>query len=387
VGIAALLLILALGLWAYVNTRPETANVERRDLVVSLPLAGTVVAPPTDRADILAPYRAPVARVYASVGDRVSRGDVLVELSFPSAQAAYDQARQAVKAAEAASAGAQRQYGLAVKEAENRLAAAQAAEREARASAAAVAPSPEASVTVIEQEPAAALAAATQARIEAEQALLQARSQRDAALAPYRQRLQAAQEAFREAQTGRKQAMIRSPIAGTVLALNTRPGEEVGKDTRTPVAVVVDLSELQVHAPMKSEEASDVHTGATVTLTAQEVPGQQFEGTVARITTDPPRPLGGSTHVAIIEFKNDEGLLKPEMKVSAQIRLGQARNVLTVPAEAVGHDSSGRPVVEVLRGGRWQEVVVDVGLSDGRYAAIRSGLKEGETVKFKPRLL
>ena len=89
----ALLVIAGLGIWAYASTRPWTPAVARRDILASLPLRGKVVAPPVARADVMAPYRAPVARVYASVGDRVRRGDVLVELSHPTAQAAYEQAR------------------------------------------------------------------------------------------------------------------------------------------------------------------------------------------------------------------------------------------------------------------------------------------------------
>ena len=95
-GTALLLLLIAFGFWAYANTRPETATVTRRDIVVFLPLDGQVVAPPADRADVMTPYRAPVARVYVSVGDRVKRGDVLVELALANVQTAYDQAREAV---------------------------------------------------------------------------------------------------------------------------------------------------------------------------------------------------------------------------------------------------------------------------------------------------
>src|SRR5439155_18803563 len=98
-GTVLLLLLIAFGFWAYANTRPETATVTRRDIVVFLPLDGQVVAPPADRADVMTPYRAPVARVYVSVGDRVKRGDVLVELALANVQTAYDQAREAVKAA------------------------------------------------------------------------------------------------------------------------------------------------------------------------------------------------------------------------------------------------------------------------------------------------
>jgi multidrug efflux pump subunit AcrA (membrane-fusion protein) len=91
-ALAALLAIAALGARLYTDTRPETAVVTRRDIVVTLPLDGTVVAPPTARADIAAPYRAPVAQVDVSVGQRVKAGDVLLELSNPTAQAAYEQA-------------------------------------------------------------------------------------------------------------------------------------------------------------------------------------------------------------------------------------------------------------------------------------------------------
>jgi hypothetical protein len=43
--------------------------------------------------------------------------------------------------------------------------------------------------------------------------------------------------------------------------------------------------------------------------------------------------------------------------------------------------------VQVLRSGRWQKVVVQPGLSDGQYTAIRSGLNENETIRVTPDLL
>jgi HlyD family secretion protein len=386
-GIVALLAIAILGVWLYTETRPEMATVTRRDIIVTLPLEGTVVAPPTARADVMAPYRAPVARVYVSVGQRVRAGEVLLELSNPSAQAAYEQARQELKAAEAAYESARRRYSAAVLTAEKRLEAARAAEKQAREAAAVSVQAEPPGVGVTVQEPAARLAEATQARIAAEQALLQAQAEMAEALAPYKQRLQAAQEAFREAQAGRKMAMIRSPIDGTVLALNARPGVEIGEDRETPVATIVDLNKLQVHAPLDPDEANSIRPGTPVTLTFQELPGQQFEGTVTRITTEPPRPLGGQRYVAIIEFQNTQGLVKPDMKATVSVRVAEARNVLAVPSSAVDRDKSGRPVVEVLRNGRWQRVVVEPGLSDGRYTAIRSGLNPGETVKVTPDLL
>lgn len=381
----AVILILALGVWAYLGTRPRTAVVAERDVIVYLPLTGQVVAPPSARAEIRAPYRAPVERVLASVGQRVGAGDVLVELSHPTAQAAYKQARRELEAARIEYQAAYRQHSVAVAAAEKALAAARAGEQQAREREAAQETAPEEGTIAI-REPGTELADAVAARIEAERALLQARADRAAALVPYRQRLEAAQQALREAQAGQKEALIRSPIAGTVLALNAQPGQEIGVDPKTPVALVVDLSKVQVHAEMSAEEAASVQPGMSAVLTFAEMPGEEFEGRVARITSRPPRPLRGERQVAIIEFQNTQGLAKPEMKASVSIRLGQALKAVTVPRNAVGRDPQGRSVVEVLRDGRWEKVVVEPGLSDGRYTVIRSGLNVGETVKVPPGL-
>jgi hypothetical protein len=67
-----------------------------------VPAEGNVVVPPGDRADVMAPYQSPVARVMAAEGQKVKRGDVLLELSQPATQASYEQARQAVRAAQVA---------------------------------------------------------------------------------------------------------------------------------------------------------------------------------------------------------------------------------------------------------------------------------------------
>jgi multidrug efflux pump subunit AcrA (membrane-fusion protein) len=335
----------------------------------------------------MAPYRAPVAKVYASVGDRVSKGDVLVELSYPSAQVAYEQARQELQAARQALQTARQQSDDALTDARRRLDQARATERQARQAASATAPVfPAAEPPAAPVTPAISLSEATQVRIAAEQAVLQAEADLDATLTPYQQRVEAAEAAFQSAQSGRKMAQVKSPIYGTVLALNARPGEEIGADPKVPVAVVVNLGELQVHAPADADETA-VRPDVPVTFTLDPIQGRQFEGEVERLTSQPARPLQGDRHLAIIEFENKDGLAKPEMKAHVQIIVSKANDILAVPSDAVDRDESGRPTVQVLRSGRWQKVVVQPGLSDGQHTAIRSGLNENETIRVTPDLL
>lgn len=394
IGLAILLLI-GLGVWALMRSRPESATVTRRDLVAVVPIKGEVVAPPTERADLYSPFKAPVAKVYATVGANVKRGDVLVELNVPNAQQAYADAQQRVKEAETAYANAEREYDAPVAAARKQLDAARAAERAARQ------PAPTTPSVTIDTDtgttttttpapaPAGDLAAASSARIAAEQALAQAEAAKTAALVTYRQQLDAAREYLQEAQSGRKLGMIRSPITGTVLALNAQPGAVAGTDRKVPLATVVDLDELEVQGVIDPRQASAVKAGMPVTVTVAEVPNEQFEGKVHAITT---RTGGGllknkTEYVAVIHLKNKAGQVKPGMKAGATVQLEEQKNVLAVPNDAVHEDRSGRPVVKVLSGSNWVDRVVEIGLSDGHYTEVKSGLKEGEVVQVKQDLL
>jgi len=393
IGIAALLAIM-FGVWAFMRTRPESATVSKRDLVAVVPVKGDVVAPPTERADLYSPFQAPVAKVYATVGANVKRGDVLVELNVPNAQQAYADARQRVKEAETAYANAAREYDAPIAAARKELDAARAAERSARQPAA-----PTASVTVdnatgtttttTTPAPAADVQTASSARIAAEQALAQAQAAKTTALVVYQQQLDTAREYLKEAQSGRKVGMVRSPIDGTVLALNAQAGAVAGTDRKVPLVTVVDLDELEVQGVIDPRQASAVKAGMPVSVTVAEVPNEQFEGRVHSITT---RPGGGllknkMEYVAVIHLKNKGGQVKPGMKAGAAVQLEEQKNVLAVPNDAVHEDSGGRPVVKVLNGSTWTDRVVEIGLSDGHYTEVKSGLKEGEVVQVKQDLL
>lgn len=390
IGIAAVLAI-ALGTWAFMRTRPESATVTKRDLVAVVPVKGDVVAPPNERADLYSPFQAAVVKVYATVGANVKRGDVLVELNVPNAQQAYADARQRVKEAETAYANAAREYSAPLAAAQKELDAARAVERSARQPAAAsvTVDSDTGTTTTTTAAPAVDLQAASTARMNAEQYLAQAQAAKATALVAYQQQLDAAREFLKEAQSGRKMGMVRSPINGTVLALNAQPGVVAGTDRKVPLAIVVDLDELEIQGVIDPRQASAVKAGMPVSVTVTEVPNEQFEGRVHSITT---RPGGGllknkTEYVAVIHLKNKGGKAKPGMKAGTTIELAEQKNVLAVPDDAVHEDKAGRPVVKVLTGSSWTDRVVEIGLSDGHYTEVKSGLKEGEVVQVKQDLL
>src|SRR2546421_2560274 len=188
-AIVGIVILAVVGGWAYVSTRPKPAAVVRRDIVGLIPVNGEVIAPPSARADVMSPYRAPVDKVETSVGARVHRGDVLVVLSFPDIQAAVEQARVSVKSAETAYANAAKQYDDAIR----------AAMKQSWPT------SPPSSTQTNPDQPGGDTGApAVQATPvpDSSSAAAQLKPERDNALIPYKQQLEAAREAYQAAKSG-----------------------------------------------------------------------------------------------------------------------------------------------------------------------------------------
>jgi RND family efflux transporter MFP subunit len=230
--------------------------------------------------------------------------------------------------------------------------------------------------------------ALTQARVDAELALSAQQAAKAAGVAPFRRQLETARAYFEEAKSGRNLGMIRSPINGTVLALNAQAGAMVGEDRKNPVVTVVDLDELELQGEVDPRQASAVKAGMPVSVTVKEVPNEQFEGRVHAITTRPGGLLKNKTeYLAVIHLKNKGGMVKPGMKAAAAVELKEMKDVLAVPDDAIHQDSEGRPVIKVMVNNQWDDRVVEIGLSDGHYTEVRSGLKEGDIVQVKKDLL
>ncbi|HZT42749.1 MAG TPA: efflux RND transporter periplasmic adaptor subunit [Chthonomonadaceae bacterium] len=406
-GLVLLLLLIAFGGWAYYATRPYPAAVTQRDIVATITLSGAAVAPPSAQAILLPPYHAPVDKVLSSVGAHVRRGDVLVRLALSSVQEAYRQARQNEKDAETAYANAARQYEDSIRAARKQLADARRAAVAARQTASPPAtssdtnapPSDEPSSTdqsTTDQTTTTDLATGTDpsqamAQVQAaQQTLQQAIADRDAGLAPYRQQLDAARQALADARSGERLALIRAPISGTVLELNAVPGQSIGSDAKTPVAVIVNLKDLQVQASMDAKQGANVKPGLPAALAFAGLPDQNYAGTVGRLTTQMVTKAGGlikeQRYVALIDFDNDQKRVKPGAAATVSIKLGAAKHVLAVPNDAVQTDAAGRTFVKALRNGQWQVVYVQAGLSDGQFTQIKSGLKKDETIEVQPKL-
>ncbi len=351
---------------------PYPAKVERRDLVgytlLNRPL---LYVPPESQAIVYPKYKAPVEQVMASVGQEVNRGEVLIQLSFPSAEAAYDQAQADVKAAETAYANAKSEFGEPVRQAQQALEQARKIERETRA----------------RTDPTGDASAAEQARIQREsmeQVVQEAIRARDANVRGYKDQIDSARAALDQTKQGVKQGSLRAPISGTVITMNVRAGDVVGEDIKQQLVKIVNLGDIKVKAYVPSDMSANLVVGKTVTMAFKELTNRTFDGKISRVSVVPAEG-GQSAKEITIDFRNDKGLVKEGFTPDwAGVKVGEVKGVLAVPRQAIDLDPTGKPTVKVLENEKWVPRVVETGMSDGKYTEIKSGLKEGETVQVTP---
>lgn len=165
---------------------------------------------------------------------------------------------------------------------------------------------------------------------------------------------------------------IISPATGTVLSRDITQGESV-ENTRKLFSIV-NLSPIWISLDIHQDQLSLIRLGQSVLITGPDK--QTISGTVSSI--DPAVNSAERTvHVRVVA-DNPNGVLRPEMFVTASITIGkQADMHIVVPAEAVITDG-GRSLVFVSLGNDFQAVPVKIGVTIKGKTEIIDGLYDGD---------
>ena len=340
-----------------------------------------------------------VVRVPFDVGDRVKKGELLLELEPSAEERVVRQAEAGLRAAQARLAQARSKAELAARSTPSRRTAAEAGLRAAKARAADARDRAGHLARLVgkelvsQAETDAAEAAAVQAEAEsaaAETRLLEAVSEFESAEFHRQEvRLAEAQEesARLEVSAARQrlaEVRITSPIAATVTRRNVSVGQVIpsaAAGAGTPVLTISDLSRTYVLASVDESDIGRVKEGAPAEMTLDAFPGERFSGKVVRIASRGTNVSSVVTFEVKVEVQGENRhLLRPEMTASVQLTSEERSGVLLVPAMAL-HSSGGKAWVQVVaKGGRLEERPVKAGISDGVVQEVLSGLSEGEMV-------
>lgn len=174
-----------------------------------------------------------------------------------------------------------------------------------------------------------------------------------------------------------------APMPGIIAQRYAQVGEKVAVDA--PVVSIVDLSRMEIEAPVPASEIGAVRIGQPIALSIEGIAGEQA-GRVVRIN---PGTQAGTrsipTYIAV-EFEDERA--RAGMFVQGRLALEQRSGVLVVPLAAI-REAGARQFVYVVEGDRLHERDVRLALRDesarGAGGAVglvevTDGLKAGERI-------
>lgn len=167
-------------------------------------------------------------------------------------------------------------------------------------------------------------------------------SQQDYESALATQRSQAAQVLSARAAVDQDRAnlgfsIIRAPVSGVVIARKIDIGQTVAASFQTPelFTIAQDLTRMRIEALVAEADISRVKIGQPVRFTVDAYDDRAFTGTVSQVRLNPSTQQNVVTFTVVVDVPNPDGALLPGMTVNARFQVQDHRNVLLVPNAAM----------------------------------------------------
>lgn len=126
---------------------------------------------------------------------------------------------------------------------------------------------------------------------------------------------------------------VTAPIDGTVVQRRLGPGQWLGAEAVEPAYTVADLSTMWLIGMVREADAAALQPGQRVEAVVDALPGRVFEARITRLASSID-PLTRRLE-ACAELQVPDGALKPGMRASLRVALGEARRAVSVPEGAL----------------------------------------------------
>ncbi len=186
-----------------------------------------------------------------------------------------------------------------------------------------------------------------------------------------------AYDGIKEAERAFKDAVVSSPIAGTLVYKDTEVGETV--KAFAPVFRIADLSKLVFVARVGESDIPKVSINQKTNVSLDAFPNKKFTGKVIEVGIASTTTTGVKSYPVKIAL-DDLTQVKLDMSGEAEIISQSKPDALTVP-QIVIQEKEGKKYVETLEGDEVKQKEVTTGIkgTDGTIE-ILSGLNTGDKV-------
>ncbi|HLL16477.1 MAG TPA: efflux RND transporter periplasmic adaptor subunit [Pyrinomonadaceae bacterium] len=207
------------------------------------------------------------------------------------------------------------------------------------------------------------------------EAALSAARQNYAGIATARAAASAAEAQVAQARKAIADTVVYAPISGYVADRPADVGEYITPSSK--VATIVRTNPLRLRIDIPEQLIGSISPGQGVSVLTSAYADRAFAGRIARIS--PNVTAASRTLTVEAQVENGEGLLKPGQFATVRISQPSGTPAVLIPARAVRTEQDTSRVF-VVKDGRVEERVVQLGQVEGELVEVKSGIGTDELV-------
>ncbi len=183
------------------------------------------------------------------------------------------------------------------------------------------------------------------------------------------------------------QSTITAPVAGTVVGLNLAEGLTIsysesnsgGAGSQT-VATINTGGKPVALFNVTEVDIPNLQVGQIANMTIESISGKTFTGKVVAVDRVGSVSSSVTQYPVLITFDQADTSVLTNMAVTAVITFQNKEGILSVPTEAITQSPNGKSIVKVLKDGKVEYKIVEIGIANDTNTEITSGLSEGDVV-------
>lgn len=185
---------------------------------------------------------------------------------------------------------------------------------------------------------------------------------------------------------------ILSPLDGVVISTIVKEGQTVNANQTTPLIVqIADLSKLEINMQIAEGDLPKVKTGMKVRYSILADPNKKFDGIISSIdpamttlsdgvkNTQNSQKNEAVYYYAKILVDNSNNFLKIGMTTENEIVIEEVKDAIYLQKNAIIKEGD-KFFVKILKDEKPIKKEVKVGISDGFYSEIKSGIGQNDDI-------
>jgi HlyD family secretion protein len=179
-----------------------------------------------------------------------------------------------------------------------------------------------------------------------------------------------------------KMAYLEAPFSGTVTTANLKVGDQV---TATTLGFRIDdLSHMYADIQVTEVDINRISIGQNATLTFDAIPGKDYKAKVTDVGSVGTTVSGVVNFNVTVEIIDADAQVKPGMTAAVNIIVNQLDNILVIQNRSV-RLKDGKRVIYILKNNVPTPVNVTIGASSDTTSELLSGdVKEGDPIILNP---